>query len=116
MIPESQVLEIICERCPGLTIPPAAKACSIYGSFEFLSDYAVELVRKRADEEFRLLTRTLHQLYQHCGVTVTNAIENIFVYKLGTFISMMQNREELLGLLPGAFKEKLVGQMTVSGI
>ena len=115
MIPEEQVIEIICEQFPEFCISQDGTN-DLYKKFEQITDYAIGLLNKQANNELQRMTDVIHELHQHCSKKVGIAIENIFIYKLGTFITIAANRNELLELLPPKFKERMIRQMIVSNI
>lgn len=114
MIPEEHVLEIICEQFPELCLTQQSN--DLYKKFEQIADYAINLLQKKSDNELKSITSVMLDLHQHCSNKVSIAIENVFIYKLGTFVTVSENREELMKLLPAAIKDKMVRQMIASNI
>ena len=115
MIPAAQVIEIITEQFPDISFD-VNNTTTLFQKFEHLADHATALLDNDELERAQQLFILLEELTPHVEPITLIAIENVFIYRLGTHIECDKQRKQLLVLLPGHFKEIMVAQLTAPGI
>jgi len=114
MIPAEQVIEIITEQFPDISFSDAQ--AKLFQKFECIADYAISLLDEDNHQNMQRLLHLLAELMSHAEPVAVIAIENVFIYRLGTRIESDDRRKQLITFLPDRFLDTMVAQFTAPGI
>jgi len=88
----------------------------LYRQCSTLADEVLRLMKQRELAEARSCLQHIQDVYTSTGRNaIRTAIENVFLYRLGTFMFCSRARAGLLQLLPKVLHDKLMQQMLASG-
>ena len=114
MIPDSQVLEIITKQYPCLK--QDVEKCKALRAFEYIADYARTLLQKEAYGEFKSFVEFINQLYYHCNSKMKMGIDNVLLYKIGSYIDVCTIPHNIREMLPYRMREMLNRQFGAPAI
>jgi hypothetical protein len=91
--------------------------CNPYSICQNLAGYAAELVKNNAEEPLRQGMDAVLSVYTYSADRkIKTAIENIFLYKLSTYIMLSSERKSILSSIPILFRKIMSDQICHSGI
>lgn len=94
-----------------------ASDCNSYSICSKLAGYAGELIQNNAEMPLRRGMDAILSVYTYSpDKKIRTAIENIFLYKLSTYIMLSSERKSILSSMPVLFRKIMSDQICHSGI
>ncbi|HWY38958.1 MAG TPA: hypothetical protein VNY73_10395 [Bacteroidia bacterium] len=125
MIIESEVREIISNEFPELKIENSAQArSSIYTTMQCFADFTKDVVQEGDISKVKTCFKIAEKMLDDGNNIVKNAIENVYVYSIGTFVYTIEtifilspaNCIQLKELFNGSLRKEYYKQVTAGGI
>lgn len=110
------IVETIETEFPQLRLKQDSASRSVPRTFGTIADYALDLLNKAEHHQVKRFMKMMDSIYGRCNVAARLAIENVFVYRVGTHISSCDYRRRLVALLPESFRDIMMKQFNAPAI
>ena len=119
MIKETEVLEIFQREFPEMNceLEMIPKPNKIYKTIACFVDFTSQLILKGKINSVRHSFKLAEKMLDNGNSTVKNAIENVYVYSLGTVIDLpISSANKLKKIFNGSLKKEYYRQISASGV
>jgi hypothetical protein len=119
MITEIQVKEILKREFPekDCELEKFHTPDNIYKTIECFVDFTRQLINKEKLSSVRHCFRLAERMLNDGNSSVKNAIENVYVYSLGTVLDLsLSTTEKLKKIFNGSLKKEYYRQISASGV
>lgn len=119
MITESEVLDILGEELPEINceLEKLPNSSNVYKAMECFVDYTKQVISKGNLNEVKHCFSVAEKILDHGNYSVKNAIENVYVYSLGTVVELSAlQTDKLKNIFNGTLKKEYYKQMIASDI
>ena len=118
MITENQVSDILGEELPEINneLVKLPNSNNIYKTMECFVDFTKLLISKGNFKEVKHCFNVAEKMLENGNNTVINAIENVYVYSLGTVVALSTLKtSQLKDIFNGSLKKEYNKQVYASG-
>lgn len=118
MITENQVSEILGEELPEINneLEKLPNSNNIYKTIECFVDFTKHLISKGSLKEVKHCFNLAEKMLENGNNTVKNAIENVYVYSLGTVVALSSLKtNQLKDIFNGSLRKEYNKQVCSSG-
>ncbi|MBK9636844.1 MAG: hypothetical protein IPO63_03165 [Bacteroidetes bacterium] len=119
MITENEVSDLLGKELPeiNLELDKLSNSSNIYKAMRCFVDYTKQLILKGNINETKLCFILAERMLIEGNNSVRNAIENVYVYSLGTFIDLADSTaNRAKEIFNGLLKKEYNRQLMASGI
>src|ERR1035437_1334293 len=119
MITENQVSDMLGEELPEINneLEKLSNSNNIYKTIECFVDFTKTLIYKGNLKEVKHCFNVAEKMLENGNNTVKNAIENVYVYSLGTVVALSTLKtNHLKEIFNGSLREEYNKQVCSSGI
>lgn len=119
MITENQVSDILGEELPEINneLEKLSNSNNIYKTMECFVDFTKLLICKGNLKEVKHCFNVAEKMLENGNNTVKNAIENVYVYSLGTVVALSTlTTNQLKEIFTGSLRKEYNKQVCASGI
>ena len=118
MITENEVPDILGEELPEINseLEKLPNLNNIYKAIECFVDFTKELISKGNIKEIKHCFNVAEKMLENGNSTVKNAIENVYVYSLGTVVALSTLKtNQLKEIFNGSLRKEYNRQVCASG-
>lgn len=118
-IEENEVIDLLGNEFPTIneTLEKTAHANNIYKAIQCFADFTKQLIAKGNLNEVKHCFNVAEQMLQNGNNNVKNAIENVYVYSLGTVIALSTlTTNHIKELFTGELRKEYNKQVCASGL
>ena len=119
MITEHQVSDILGEELPEINneLEKLPNSNNIYKTIECFVDFTKQLISEGNFKEVKHCFNVAEKMLKNGNNTVINAIENVYVYSLGTVVALSTLKtDQLKEIFNGSLRKEYNKQVCASGI
>ncbi len=119
MITENEVSDILGEELPDINneLEKLSNSGNMYKAMQCFADFTIQLIRKGNLAEVKHCFNIAERLLNEGNNHVKNAVENVYVYAMGTVIEFSATTTNRLQVIfNGSLKKEYIRQVLARGI